>query len=169
MTAQLFFLPYRAAFDGAGATIPGAQVWFTDTGTNTPEPVYSDAALTVQRSNPVVADGVGKFPGGIYMDPAITYRVRIYGKNAVVGVDSPIEEYDPYIPGLFADAPAGPPGSPGEGYPTRVAMAARASPQLKDDVFLTENANRRGKFVVEAASSWTAAIAADTRQAVFVL
>jgi hypothetical protein len=61
----------------------------------------------------------------------------------------------------------GDPGSPGEGYATRTAMAARAAPALKDDVYLTE-AGREGKFVVDAASAWTAAIAADTAQGVFV-
>jgi hypothetical protein len=64
--------------------------------------------------------------------------------------------------------PKGDPGSPGEGYATRTAMAARAAPALLDDVFLTES-GREGKFVVDLASNWTAAIAADTAQGLFVL
>jgi hypothetical protein len=62
----------------------------------------------------------------------------------------------------------GDPGSPGEGYANRGLMAARAAPALLDDVHLNEN-GREGKFVVDAASSWTAAIAADTAQGIFVV
>jgi len=62
----------------------------------------------------------------------------------------------------------GDPGSPGEGYGTRTAMAARAAPALLDDVHLNEK-GREGKFVVDLASSWTAAITADTRQGTFVI
>jgi hypothetical protein len=61
----------------------------------------------------------------------------------------------------------GDPGSPGEGYSTRTAMAARLLPAVLDDVYLTEK-GREGKFVVALASSWTAAITADTAQGVFI-
>jgi hypothetical protein len=61
----------------------------------------------------------------------------------------------------------GDPGSPGEGYATRALMAARAAPALLDDVYLNES-GRSGKFIVKAASAWTAAIAADTAQGIFV-
>lgn len=61
----------------------------------------------------------------------------------------------------------GDPGSPGEGYATRAAMAARAAPALLDDVYLSEK-GREGKFLVDDASLWTAQIAADGRQGMFV-
>jgi hypothetical protein len=61
----------------------------------------------------------------------------------------------------------GDPGSPGEGYATRTAMAARLLPTVLDDVYLTEK-GREGKFVVDLASNWTAAITADTAQGIFV-
>jgi hypothetical protein len=63
----------------------------------------------------------------------------------------------------------GDPGSPGEGYASRALMAARASPTVFDDVYLTEK-GREGKFIVDLASDWTAEIAADTaEQGRFVL
>lgn len=105
--ANLFFLPYRPAYDNSGGlVVPGAQILFTATGTNTKKNVYSDSGLTTPRSNPVVADAVGKLPGPLYLDPAITYRVRIYSRTATAGVSAPLEEYDPYVPGVFADAAA---------------------------------------------------------------
>lgn len=103
--ANLFYLPYRPIHDGSGLIAPGAQVLFTQTGSNTLKPIYSNSGLSVQLSNPVVADGVGTLPT-IYMDPATTYRVRIYAKNATPLVDSPIKDYSPYVPGFFADAGA---------------------------------------------------------------
>ena len=94
---EMFVLPFRPAYDSNGRTVPGAQAWFTLTGTNTETPVYSDSALTTEHSNPLVADGLGKFPRA-YLDPAIDYRCRVYEEDAVVGVDSPIpdHDYDPY-------------------------------------------------------------------------
>lgn len=94
---EMFVLPFRPAYDSNGRTVPGAQAWFTLTGTNTETPVYSDAALTIEQPNPLVADGLGKFPRS-YLDPAIDYRLRVYTEDAVVGVDSPIadHDYDPY-------------------------------------------------------------------------
>lgn len=94
---EMFVLPFRPAYDSNGRTVPGAQAWFTLTGTNTETPVYSDSALSVEHANPLVADGLGKFPRA-YLDPAIDYRCRVYEEDAVVGVDSPIadHDYDPY-------------------------------------------------------------------------
>lgn len=94
---EMFVLPFRPAYDSNGRTVPGAQAWFTLTGTNTETPVYSDVALTIEQPNPLVSDGLGKFPRS-YLDPAVDYRLRVYTEDAVVGVDSPIadHDYDPY-------------------------------------------------------------------------
>lgn len=61
--------------------------------------------------------------------------------------------------------PKGDPGSAGEGYATRVALAA-ATPTDKDDAYLTEF-NRKGKFVFDA-SDLSASVTADPMQGVFV-
>lgn len=100
--ANVFALPWRPLLEGL-KTAPGGQVYFTLAGTNTPTNTYSDNALTTPRTNPVIADGNGKVPT-TYMDTAVSYRVRVYGRTAVAGVDSPLEEYDPYTPGFWADA-----------------------------------------------------------------
>jgi hypothetical protein len=100
MASSMFFMPFRPAYDSAGVSVPGAKAYFTLTGTNTPSAPFSDAALTTPRTNPVVADAIGKFPT-TYVNAAITYRVRIYSRDATVGVDTPLEEFDPYIPGTL--------------------------------------------------------------------
>src|SRR5690349_7287587 len=102
MAADQFFMPFRPVYDAAGLTVPGAQVYFTFTGGNSKAPVYSDISLTTPLSNPVIADAVGKLPV-IYMDSGISYRVRIYTREATPGVDTPVEEYDPYVPGAQQD------------------------------------------------------------------
>lgn len=113
--ANLFYMPFRPAYDSAGISIPGAKAYFTLTGTNTASAPFSNAGLTTPRTNPVIAGSSGKFPT-TYLDPAKTYRVRIYSKNATVGVDTPLEEFEPYTPGLV-DA----------GALTPIAEAAAAS------------------------------------------
>lgn len=100
--ANLFYMPFRPAYDSAGVSIPGAKAYFTVDPGNVAADVYSDEALTTVRSNPVIANGVGKFPT-TYLDPAVTYRVRIYGRNATVSVDTPLEEFSPYVPGMLAE------------------------------------------------------------------
>jgi hypothetical protein len=95
----MFVLPFRPAYDSNGRFAPGAQAWFTLSETNTPTPVYSDEDLTLERPNPLVADGLGKFPRS-YLDPDVEYRLRVYVEGAVVGIDDPLtdHDYDPYTP-----------------------------------------------------------------------
>lgn len=165
---EMFVMPFRPAYDSSGRTIPGAQAWFTLSGTNTPSPVYTSSGLTTPRTNPIVADGVGKFPRS-YLDPAITagagYRVRIYTEDAVVGVDTPIEEYDPYT-----GAEQGSQGVPGPGggaeVATRVELAAIVGPEEGTTHFLTET-GREGMFVFSTANLSTQ-VTADTRQGIYV-
>lgn len=96
--ASLFFMPFRPAYDGNGKFIPGAQLWFTLTGTNTPITIYTDDGLTTPQANPAVANAIGRWDP-IYWDDGSSIRVRTYDADAEVGVDSPIEDYDPY-PGV---------------------------------------------------------------------
>ena len=99
--ANLFFLPFRPAYDNNLKAIPGAQIWFTLEGTNTPTATYEDEPLTTPHANPVVADGIGRFPT-IYLDEGVSYRARVYDRDSTPGVDAPIEDYDPYAPGDIA-------------------------------------------------------------------
>jgi hypothetical protein len=103
--ASLFYLPWAIVRDVAGVGIPGAQVYFTQTSTNTKKSVYQDSGLVTPHTNPVICDGVGN-PPITYLDPTVSYRVRVYDRDAEAGVDTPIKDIDPYVPGIFADATA---------------------------------------------------------------
>lgn len=68
-----FVLPYQTVIDANGVPIPGAQLFFYASGTSTPINTYSDGALTVPNTNPVVANAAGVFPS-IFMSP-VYYKV----------------------------------------------------------------------------------------------
>lgn len=64
---------YPAKFNGG---LAGSKLYFYQTGTGIPQNTYTDEALTVASSNPVVADAAGVF-AAIYLDPRLpSYTVR---------------------------------------------------------------------------------------------
>jgi hypothetical protein len=74
---QLFQLPQVVALSTAGVRLPGAKLYFTQSGTSTAQNTYTDIALSVAHSNPVVADASGEFDP-IYLDPSLpNYRVKL--------------------------------------------------------------------------------------------
>lgn len=82
MAGNLFFLPRVVAIDN-GAVVPGALLYFYQTGTSTPQDTYTDLALSVPHDNPVVADANGVFDP-IYFDPAFgDYRVTLTDSDDV--------------------------------------------------------------------------------------
>lgn len=64
-----------------GVPVPGAKLYTYASGTTTPLPTYTTAALTIQHANPVVADSTGLFPP-IYL-PATAYRVKLTTASGV--------------------------------------------------------------------------------------
>lgn len=63
----LFTMPWQQAFDSSGNTLAGAKLYFYQAGTSTPATVYADVGLGVPLSNPVIANGAGRFEP-IYLD-----------------------------------------------------------------------------------------------------
>jgi hypothetical protein len=76
MAGLLLAQPVLRAIDGNGEPMAGAYMQFYVTGTTTPTPVYSSAALTTALANPVVADSGGLF-APIWLDPTVTYRIQL--------------------------------------------------------------------------------------------
>ncbi len=74
--ALLAYSPRMVALDENGDPLAGAQLYTYLSGTTTPAAVYSDAALTVPHSNPVIADSGGVFDA-IFLDPDVTYRFKL--------------------------------------------------------------------------------------------
>lgn len=102
MAAKVYYSPFIPAFSSSGAPIPGARLYFYESGTNILAPIYPDSSLTQPLDNPVVADAAARFPD-IFLDESITYRVKMTDRKGVpLGAD-----IDPYIPGQALAGPAG--------------------------------------------------------------
>ena len=74
-----FVLPVASVGEGI-SPFDGAKLYFYDTLTNNLKDTYSDADLTIENSNPVVADADGFF-GDIFIGS--TYKVVLKDKNDV--------------------------------------------------------------------------------------
>ena len=72
VSASLHITPSRAT-SSKGLNLDGAKWYFYQTGTTTPQSVYTTAALDTTHANPVVADAAGKF-ANIYFDSSLEYR-----------------------------------------------------------------------------------------------
>lgn len=72
MAGSRFVLPYQTVIFPAYG-IPGAKLWFYESGTDTPLATYSNVGLSIANTNPVVADAGGRFPN-IFMLPE-AYKV----------------------------------------------------------------------------------------------
>jgi hypothetical protein len=96
----LFVEPQNKPLSTAG--LPQANCFrvFYVTGTTTLATIYQDGALTnpfSQSPTPITADSAGRFPP-IYLDPAVIYRVQLYSAGSTIGVTTPLEDVDPYVP-----------------------------------------------------------------------
>lgn len=64
--------PYQSVLDDAGVSVPAATITVYLAGTTTPTNTYTDSALTVANSNPIVADSAGRFVA--YLTPGISFK-----------------------------------------------------------------------------------------------
>lgn len=80
MSGFRYSSPYQTALDAAGVTIPGALLYFYQSGTSTPLATYSNAALSLPNTNPVVSDAGGLFPS-IFLLSARDYKVILKDSN----------------------------------------------------------------------------------------
>jgi len=81
MTMTKYINQFIAEYDGNGEPLSGGKLNFYDAGTTDRQPVYSDEALTTPLSNPVVANGAGRFPT-MYMQK-ITYKIVLTDSDDV--------------------------------------------------------------------------------------
>lgn len=94
MSSRIYYSPFIPTFSGNGLPVANARLYFFYTGTTDLAPIFQDEALTIPMGNPVVSDGAARYPN-IYLNAAITYRVRETGKDG-----TPLAaDVDPYIPG----------------------------------------------------------------------
>lgn len=98
-TGPRFYMPFATIVDAAGVPIPLAELNFYLTASNTRAPTYTDYALTIPSTNPVVADSAGRFPS-IFLDPSLVYKVVLTTSSDPGPVD-PIGTYDPVVEAWF--------------------------------------------------------------------
>lgn len=80
--SSLFSQPWQQVFDSSGNTLAGAKLYFYTAGTSNLKNVFADVGLGVPLSNPVVANGSGRFVP-IYMDDD-PYKIALYDANDVL-------------------------------------------------------------------------------------
>lgn len=83
MSGTRFVWPNVFSVNPAGVPLVGAQLFFYETGTNTPQNTYSDEALTVPNTNPVVSDANGYF-GNVFLLPSPAYRVVLEDSTGAI-------------------------------------------------------------------------------------
>ena len=82
--------PLFHADDVNGAALAGGQLFVYQAGTLTPVTVYSDAALTVPTTNPIILDEFGN--ALIYIAPG-SYKFNLLDVNNVQQADWPVDNY----------------------------------------------------------------------------
>ena len=95
MAAELLVTPSRA-LDADATPYSGAKWYFYQTGTLTPQNVFSDAGLSTPLGSVVTADSGGKFPN-VYFDATKVYRGIL--KNADGSVT--LHDIDPISSGVL--------------------------------------------------------------------
>jgi hypothetical protein len=143
------------ATDEYGRPVPGASVYVFNEDGSYADLAPDGVAPLGTLAQPIVTDEFGTYS---YWAADDVYREDIVfgGKTrfrAMVWVGSP--------PRFKGD-----PGSPGEGYATRGAIAAIASPALRDDAYLTEG-GRAGKFIFDT-SNLAAKVLGDPQQGIYI-
>jgi hypothetical protein len=78
--------PLFDVVNAVGSPVSGAKAYFYLTGTDTLTDTYTSEALTTPNANPVIADSAGRFPS-IYLDPTISYRLKVFDENDVLIAD----------------------------------------------------------------------------------
>ena len=100
MSGARFVAPFAQFIDANGSPLPGAQLFFYETGTSTPQNTYTTNALSTPNSNPVVANSGGLFPD-IWLLNSPAYKVVLEDQNGVVYWTA-----DPVGPGATNSVPA---------------------------------------------------------------
>jgi microcystin-dependent protein len=76
-TGVRYYTPDAFEVDANGVPLAGAQLFFYITATTTPLNTYQDVALSTPNTNPVIADGNGRF-GNIFLVPSTAYKVQLW-------------------------------------------------------------------------------------------
>src|SRR5262245_51970224 len=84
--------------DDDGIPVSGGKLYSYEAGTSTPLPLYTDSALTVAYSNPIILNAAGSVSGPIYCLTTPAYKFWLKDANDVT-VRGPFDA-------IIASAPA---------------------------------------------------------------
>jgi hypothetical protein len=107
MAGRLFF-PEQRALDSNGDPISGAKLYTFATNSTTNQATYTTSALSVQRSNPVVADSSGHF-GDIWAPSDVAFRLVVTNgaeSSYAGGTPLPSGDHDPIYATGASSSPA---------------------------------------------------------------
>jgi hypothetical protein len=91
--ANRFYSPNQQFADATGAPYAGGSLAFYASGTSAPLATYSDSALTIANTNPVVLDSAGR-AGNIFLQN-LAYKVVLSDvNNNVIWTDDPVFSSD---------------------------------------------------------------------------
>jgi hypothetical protein len=107
MAGRLLF-PEQRALDSNGDPISGAKLYTFATNSTTNQATYTTSALSVQRSNPVVADSSGHF-GDIWAPSDVAFRLVVTNgaeSSYAGGTPLPSGDHDPIYATGASSSPA---------------------------------------------------------------
>ena len=123
--------PRFQALDTAGKLAAGAKLRFYDPGTTTPRTVYSDSALSVAITQPVVADSAGMFVQ-IYM-PTGTYKTTLHSSaDVLLFTDDNVDPALSTAAGAIAIASGGTGGTTAAAARSNLAVFSQAAGDALD-------------------------------------
>lgn len=91
--ANRFFSPNQQFADATGLPYAGGSLSFYASGTSTPLATYSDSALTIANTNPVVLDSAGR-AGNIFLQNLAYKVVLADANNNQIWTDDPVYSSD---------------------------------------------------------------------------
>jgi microcystin-dependent protein len=106
-TGVRYYTPNQFEFDSNGVPLVGGQLFTYITGTSTPLATYSDVNLTVPNSNPIVADGNGRF-GSIFLGQTQAYKIQLYTAIPAGASQSDSTPSSPLGTQIWTEDPCGP-------------------------------------------------------------
>lgn len=90
-----FQLPRLYGLDASGDTLPGALLYFYDAGTTNPITIYQDEANTIPHTNPLVADGDGRFAPVWIADADNPFKSELRdADNVLIWTEDNLRSYD---------------------------------------------------------------------------
>src|ERR1700748_1283926 len=108
--ANRFFNPNEQFCDGNGLPYAGGSLAFFASGTSTPLNTYSDSALTIANTNPVVLDSAGR-AGSVFLQN-LAYKVVLSDvNNNQIWTEDPVYTSDYSARALFTSGAGSPNGS----------------------------------------------------------